>query len=189
MSDPLRTPATPPENTAVAAIQDEDEPARLSSDSSQPPPTAPDDPTIPDPHSGRRGRSEPVVDSEVVGKSQRQVGLQVREIVASFAGRSGPAYHPIFEKFESRHVSQFLSQTHEADREERQIRRGNRWFRLAYVGIAVVIFLSLTFLLLPDHSVLYLEILKVIGAFVAGTAGGYGLRAYQERRPDRPTDS
>lgn len=137
---------------------------------------------------------EPALDPEVVEKGKQRVGksdsrLQVQEIFASVARSSGPAYHPIFEKFESEHVSQFLTQTHEADREERQLRRGNRWFRLGYVAIGVFIFVFLTLFLLPAHSDLYLEILKVLGIFGAGAAGGYGLRAYQDRRPDQSGNS
>ena len=145
---------------------------------------------------------EPPLDPEVVGSEQHadkadsRPAAVVQEIVASVARRSGPVYHPIFDKFESKHVSQFLDQTHEADREERQLRReerqlrrGDRWFRLGYVLIGVGIFLFLTRFLLPDHAALYLEILKALGIFGAGAAGGYGLRAYQERSPDPPRDS
>lgn len=138
---------------------------------------------------------EPALDPEVVGKEQPRADKadprpQVfQEIVASFARSSGPVYHPIFEKFESEHVSQFLTQTHETDREERQLRRGDRWFSLGYVSIGVAIFIFLTLLLLPDHAALYLEILKALGIFGAGAAGGYGLRAYQDRRPGSPRDS
>lgn len=138
---------------------------------------------------------DPALDPEVVGEDRPRAGKTdssprvFQEIFASFARSSGPAYHPIFEKFESEHVSQFLAQTHETDREERQLRRGDRWFRLGYVLIGVLIFLFLTWFLLPDHAALYLEILKALGIFGAGAAGGYGLRAYQDRRPDQSRDS
>ena len=62
-------------------------------------------------------------------------------------------------------------------------------FVSAYVSIGVAIFIFLTLLLLPDHAALYLEILKALGIFGAGAAGGYGLRAYQDRRPGSPRDS
>lgn len=137
---------------------------------------------------------DPPLDPEVVGTEPRTGKGDSRprvlqEIVASFDQSSGPIYHPIFDKFESEHVSQFLAQTHETDRDERRLRRGDRWFRLGYVLIGVFIFLFLTWFLLPDHAALYLEILKALGIFGAGAAGGYGLRAYQERRPDPPRDS
>lgn len=105
----------------------------------------------------------------------------VQEIVAGFA-RSGPVFHPIFDKFSSEHVAQFLRQTHEADIGEQQLRKSNRWFRLAYVLVGIAVFVFLTLLLLPEQANLYLEILKGLGIFAAGTAGGYGLKAYQDSR-------
>ena len=67
----------------------------------------------------------------------------VQEMVMS-AFRSGPTYHPIFDKFESQHVTQFLTDASEIDAAKHQMRMGNRWFRLAYVGIAVAMFIFLT---------------------------------------------
>ena len=99
---------------------------------------------------------------------------------ASFA-RSGPGYHPIFGKFDSDHVTLFLTQAHEQDTGELRIRGTNRWFRLVYVLIGVAVFVFLTLLLLPERADLYFEILKALGIFAAGTAGGYGLKAYQDR--------
>lgn len=100
---------------------------------------------------------------------------------ASFA-RSGSAYHPIFDKFESEHVTRFLAQVHEQDIGELQLRRSNRWFRLVYFLVGVAVFGFLTFFLLPDRADLYFEILKGLGIFAAGGAGGYGLKVYQDQR-------
>lgn len=106
-----------------------------------------------------------------------------QEIVASFA-RSGPVFHPIFDKFGPEHVTQFLRQTHEVDIGEQQRRKSNRWFRLTYVLVGVAVFGFLTWFLLPDQSELYLRILEYLGIFAAGGAGGYGLKAYQDSRRD-----
>ena len=65
--------------------------------------------------------------------------------------RSGPAYHPIFDKFESQHVTQFLEDSFESDAGKQKTHRGNRWFRLAYVGLGTALFVFLTLLLLPDR--------------------------------------
>ena len=78
----------------------------------QPPSTRPED------GDEASNAQEPALDPEVVEKGKQRVGesdsrLRVQEIFASVARSSGPAYHPIFEKFESEHVSQFLTQTHE----------------------------------------------------------------------------
>ena len=183
MSETPQAQATAPKDSDVTATaQGQDQPEHPLSETPQAQATAPKDSDV---TATAQGQDQPVLDPEVVGKRQQRAGLQVQEFVASFAKKSGPAYHPIFEKFESEHVSQFLTQAREEDREERQFRGGNRWFRLGYVGSSVGVFLFLTLFLLPDHSALYLELLKVLGAFGAGIAGGYGLRAYQERRPGR----
>ena len=59
---------------------------------------------------------------------------------------------------------------------------GNRWFRLAYVRIAVIIFSFMTVYMLPEQSDLYFQFLQGVGLFVSGLAGGYGIRSYQEKR-------
>lgn len=106
----------------------------------------------------------------------------VRQLIASFAAvsRTGPSYHPIFDKFESEHVSQFLSQSHQQEKDERQFERSNRWFRLFYALMGLGVFVFITLLLLPDHSILYVDILKGLGIFAAGAAGGYGFKAYRD---------
>ena len=92
----------------------------------------------------------------------------------------GPSYHPIFDKFESEHVSQFLSQSHQREQDEYRFERSNRWFKLVYVLMGLGVFVFMTQLLLPEHADLYIEILKGLGIFAAGAAGGYGLKAYRD---------
>ena len=106
----------------------------------------------------------------------------VRQLFATFAAisRTGPSYHPIFDKFENEHVSQFLNQSHQQEQDERQFKRSNRWFRLIYALMGLCVFVFMTLLLLPEHSSLYVEILKGLGIFAAGAAGGYGLKAYRD---------
>lgn len=99
--------------------------------------------------------------------------------------RSSPSCHPLFDKFEARHVTQFLNQSFESDAAKHKTLRGDRWFRLAYVILGVGVFAYLTVQLLPSRSDLYLQMLRGIGLFGSGLAGGYGLRAYQDRRSAR----
>ena len=98
------------------------------------------------------------------------------------AVRSGPVYHPIFDKFETQHVTQFLEDASESDAAKHKMRMGNRWFRLAYVGTAVAMFIFLTIYLSPEHSDLYFQLLQGLGIFAAGLAGGYGIKSYQEKQ-------
>ena len=96
--------------------------------------------------------------------------------------RSGPTFHPIFEKFNFEHVTQFLNNVRDRDQEEARFRRTGRWFRLGYVIMAIILFAALTVFLLPDEADLYFKLLQGLGVFGAGLAGGYGIRTYQERR-------
>ena len=126
-------------------------------------------------------RSEDAGRDEQPGEDT-SVGTVVQQLFARFTRTSGPAHHPLFEKFESGHVSQFLSQTHEADQEERALRRSSRWFHFGYTILGLGVFVFLTVLLLPEQSELYTEIVKSVCVFAAGAAGGYGLKAYQDQR-------
>lgn len=121
---------------------------------------------------------------EVVEGERRNSGPEdsLQDVVASFFQGSSSTYHPIFDKFQADHVTQFLNQTYETDTQERQLRRSDRWFRLVYVLLAISVFAFLTLYLLPDHSGLYIEILKSLGVFGAGVAGGYGLKTYQNSK-------
>ena len=105
----------------------------------------------------------------------------VQETITS-AVRSGPAYHPIFDKFEAQHVTQFLKDLAEHDAAKHRMLMGNRWFRLAYVGIAIIVFIFMTIYMLPEQSDLYFQFLQGVGLFVSGLAGGYGIRSYREKR-------
>lgn len=109
----------------------------------------------------------------------------LQDVAASFFRSGSPAYHPVFDKFQPEHVTQFLDHTYQADTQERRLRRSDRWFRLAYVVLATAVFAFLTLYLLPEHSALYIDILKSLGIFGAGVAGGYGFRTYQDQRSNR----
>ena len=105
----------------------------------------------------------------------------VEQVAASFIPTIGPTHHPLFDKFDSAHVTQFLDYLHESDKDDRRLQRGNRWFKLGYVLIGVGVFVFLSVLLLPEQSDLYLDILAGIGLFAAGAGGGYGFKAYRDQ--------
>ena len=107
---------------------------------------------------------------------------EYQQLVARFTRTTGPAYHPIFDKFEGEHVTQFLAQSHQSDDAERGLRRSGRWFKAVYVTLGVGVFIFLTVWLLPEQAELYTEIVKSACLFAAGLAGGYGLKAYQDHR-------
>lgn len=109
----------------------------------------------------------------------------IREF-ATLISRSGPDYHPIFDRLEPQHVTQFLDNFHEAEKDERQLRKGNRWFvifeRVFFSLTIAGLFVFLTILLLPGQPDFFLEILKIFGAAILGGFGGYGIRAHQDQR-------
>lgn len=116
-----------------------------------------------------------------ISSSHTVVG-QFERIVAGGVMQSSPDHHPIFDKFNSDHVTQFLEHSHEIAIEEKRHRRENT--RLFFGGsvISIVGFGLLTWYLLPNHSDMFFEILKTIGASALGAAGGYGFKAYQDQR-------
>ena len=89
-------------------------------------------------------------DGEAVGGDDDAPTALIHErFNAAVFGRFGTAHHPIFDKFESEHVSQFLPNAHARNQAELGIKGSNRWFYLAYVLLALVAFAALTLFLLP----------------------------------------
>jgi len=98
----------------------------------------------------------------------------ITQRMASFT-RVGFSHHPIFDKFEPQHVTQFLANTHKNQ-------NADRWFRLIYTLIGVAVFVCLSWFLLPEWADIYFDILMYAGIFTAGGAGDYGLRSWRSRR-------
>lgn len=93
--------------------------------------------------------------------------------IASFT-RVGVSHHPIFDKFEPQHVTQFLTNMHKNQ-------SADRWFRLIYTLVGVAVFVCLSWFLLPEWADIYFDILMYAGIFTAGGAGGYGLKSWRSR--------
>ena len=109
----------------------------------------------------------------------------IQQFERTFAGgivRSDSAHHPVFDKFEPQHVTQLLEIQSKTDSDERNFRRGNRWFTLVFVLLCMGIFVFLTVILVPGRSDLYIELLKAALAFVGGMGAGYGIKTYRDRR-------
>lgn len=118
-----------------------------------------------------------------VGNARKMKGIDMGSV------RSRHSVHPLFDKFESRHVTQFLKQSFESDVAKRKAARSDRWFRLICVSLGLGGFAFLTALLLPERSDLYLRTLQGMGVFGAGLAAGYGIRACQSRHAARRRQS
>ena len=97
-------------------------------------------------------------------------------------GRTSPTHNPLLDKFDSEHIGKIIEYAHERDMDRRRLHWRNKWFNLAYVFIILFSFVFLTMRLLPEHGDLYMEILEIIGATALGAVGGYGFKAYRDRR-------
>lgn len=109
-----------------------------------------------------------------ISSPQTAVG-QFRQILAGSITQRTSHHHPIFDKFESEHVTQFLDNSHKRD-------MIGKWFELIAALSAVALFVFLTIFLAPDSPELYVEILKAAIAFAGGMGAGYGIKAYRNRR-------
>jgi len=85
--------------------------------------------------------------------------------------------HPIFDKFESKHVDKFLDYCHKDDENQYKLISSNRWFYLIYSILFMGIFIFLTLYLLPKDKNLLTDIFKFLGGLVSGIGIGYGLRS------------
>ena len=95
--------------------------------------------------------------------------------------QSRPVFHPIWEKLGNNHISQILKNSRPSERDEVQLQRSGRWFRITCASGIVLLVIFLTQTLLPEHSESYFRILQGIAIFFAGVAGGYGVRSCQGR--------
>ena len=123
--------------------------------------------------------------NQSVSENQNEPAVLVERRTSSIVAQSGQSYHPIFEKFESEHVSQFLKNKSENDAAARRLTSTDRNYGLIYFFTFVGIFVLLMVILLPDHKELFIDIVTVIGSLIAGGFGGYGLHAYQSKRRER----
>ena len=105
--------------------------------------------------------------------------------MSAFIAESGRRHHPIFDKFEPEHVSQFLKNSHERDTATRRQLSTNRNYTLTYFLIIVGIFIFLTIVLLPENKEFFVEILKAIGYVTVGGFGGYGWHVHRSESRNR----
>ncbi len=108
------------------------------------------------------------------------VKRMVEMMAVSMSRRSG--FHPIFDKLTGGHVTKFLDHAHEDNKNEYELNRSNRWFRLVYVLLGMGLFLFLVVYLGQDNSDLLADIIKIAAAFLGGLGGGYGMKAHLDSR-------
>lgn len=92
--------------------------------------------------------------------------------------QSQPIQHPVFEKFESKHVTQFLENSHAVDVEVQRQRSTDRNYAFAYfltgVLVFLIVFFGLAYYLLPENLGAFIDFVVPTVTFVVGGFGGYG---------------
>lgn len=138
----------------------------------------------------------PVPTSESISKSKEDIiDAQVEEAikdmpreiqkvfrVASSSSFSRGGGHPLFEKFNDNHIDKFLDYTQKDDDNDYKIRSSNRWFYLGYTMLSLAFFAFLIGYLLPTDKEMFKEVIKLGGVFLGGFGGGFGAKAYIERK-------
>ncbi|MEO8398278.1 MAG: hypothetical protein ABI550_00540 [Ignavibacteriaceae bacterium] len=103
--------------------------------------------------------------------------------MASFQSiRSGSLTHPLFDKFNSDHVTKFLEGIQTETGNEYKLKNTNRFFYLAYALLAIGVFIFLIAYLLPKDRGLLVTILQITVIFGAGFGSGYGIRNRKNKR-------
>ena len=114
----------------------------------------------------------------------RPPGAALRKVAHFVAhiGPQAPRHHPLVDKIEPRHLDKVLDILLEYASENMRGRREGRRLRTAVSLSGLAAFTAITLYLAPEHGDIYLEILKIVGAFAAGAAGGYGFKAYRDEQ-------
>nr|VFJ55875.1 MAG: hypothetical protein BECKDK2373C_GA0170839_105024 [Candidatus Kentron sp. DK]VFJ63125.1 MAG: hypothetical protein BECKDK2373B_GA0170837_11201 [Candidatus Kentron sp. DK] len=86
------------------------------------------------------------------------------------------------DKINERHIDKILALSDQSEARSFRSSSQLRWFTLAYVVIAVLLFAFLTVFLVRANTDLYREIVKLLAVFLGGFGGGFGIKSYMERR-------
>lgn len=104
------------------------------------------------------------------------------EMAFSMQRVSGSMPNPIMEKITDKHIDKILDLGEKEENNNFENTKISRRYTMAYVIIAIALFVFLTVFLLKDNRDVYLEILKFAIAIAGGFGSGYGTKAYLDRR-------
>ncbi|MDX9695973.1 MAG: hypothetical protein RBT49_09300 [Bacteroidales bacterium] len=90
--------------------------------------------------------------------------------------------HPIFDKFNEKHIDKFLDYTQKDDDNLYKLKSSNRWFYLLYTLLGLGFFIFLITFLLPIDREIFIEILKLTVAFAGGVGSGYGIKSLIDKK-------
>ena len=107
-------------------------------------------------------------------------GVSLKEKEYDFElGYSQEAVVILSQKFNDKHIEKFLDLTEEFERLNYKKWIQQRIFRVVVLLVCVGFFIFLTLFLARSFQAIYLEIIKLFLAFLAGFGGGYGLKNWQ----------
>ncbi|MCX5905320.1 MAG: hypothetical protein NTV89_18040 [Proteobacteria bacterium] len=102
-------------------------------------------------------------------------------MMQTFSSR-GPGFHPIFDKFNEKHIDKFLDYSHSDDDNEFKLKSSNRYFYFGYSLLCMGIFTFLVVYLLPNNKDLLLELFKLIVIFGGGFGSGFGVKSFLDKK-------
>ena len=117
----------------------------------------------------------------LAGLSPEMRGVAEMDML-SMLHRVGPMPPPLFDKINEGHIDRIIKITEKSNDLVRKDRSESRKYTLAYVTIGAILFASLTAFLVVFNAEIYLELLKIIGAFVGGVGSGIWIKNYWDRK-------
>ncbi|MCF8316909.1 MAG: hypothetical protein K9I71_12330 [Ignavibacteriales bacterium] len=125
------------------------------------------------------------VDNAAVEEAMKDMPPEVRKSFRMAMMQSssiGRVTHPLFEKFNEKHIDKFLDYSQRDDDNIYKLKSSNRWFYLLYTLIALGFIIFLITFLLPLDKEMFTEILKLTVTFAGGVGSGYGIKSVIDKR-------
>lgn len=138
--------------------------------------------------SGKKDNASDASDKEGAGEHiPREVLDQLPPEVRKFASMqissiSGPRQNPLVSKINEAHIDKILDLAGQDDERTHSDVRSARKYNLVYTILALLLFIFITWFLAKSDSELYKEILKLFAVFAGGFGGGFGVKAYIDRK-------
>ena len=103
----------------------------------------------------------------------------VEQFEQIIAGGIGPVRNPVLEKVTEEHITKVIELTGEDSKADRR-------YKMAYTVLGaifgLIVFLVLTYHILPLDKELYKQLLQGLAVFVGGLGTGYGVQRWRDSR-------
>jgi len=137
----------------------------------------PDTPATKEGDSQEKKENGSPLEPEILGK----LSPEIRRVFESFVAYSGPIPNPLFKKITEAHIDKVLDLSEKDSERDYEDAKSTRKYGLVYVIIILIFLGAMTVFLVNADKELYKQVLNALLPFLAGLAGGYGLKAYQDR--------